>query len=131
MFCNIPVCGDRHFLSPVAMEAIDFCLQQFASGWMFPRAQRATPNDLSAPQLDGFGDRQRRVYRKSLLDAGERVVILDNLSTGFDWAVAQGAALVVGDAGDNRLVANLQSGRFSRPGSRGRLRIILRWRNRS
>src|SRR5258708_12921782 len=98
---------------------------QFASGWMFPRAQRATLNDLSAPQLDGFGDRQRRVYRKSLLDAGERVVILDNLSTGFDWAVAQGAALVVGDAGDNRLVANLQSGRFSRPGTRGGRRMIL------
>ena len=25
-----------------------------------------------------------------LADAGERVVVLDNLSTGFDWAVAKG-----------------------------------------
>jgi nucleoside-diphosphate-sugar epimerase len=25
-----------------------------------------------------------------LADAGERVVVLDNLSTGFDWAVAAG-----------------------------------------
>ena len=43
----------------------------------------------------------------ALLDAGERVVVLDNLATGFDWAVAQGAALVVGNAGDQALVAAL------------------------
>jgi UDP-glucose 4-epimerase len=30
-----------------------------------------------------------------LADAGERVVVLDNLSTGFDWAVAKGVPLVV------------------------------------
>src|SRR5262245_27705979 len=36
----------------------------------------------------------------ALLDAGERVVVLDNLATGFDWAVAQGALLVIGDAGN-------------------------------
>ena len=35
-----------------------------------------------------------------LADAGERVVVLDNLSTGLDWAVAQGVPLVVGDTGD-------------------------------
>ena len=35
-----------------------------------------------------------------LLDAGEKVVVLDNLSTGFRWAVAPGAALVVGDIAD-------------------------------
>jgi len=43
----------------------------------------------------------------ALLDAGERVVVLDNLATGFDWAVAHGAALVVGNAGDQALVAAL------------------------
>ena len=32
----------------------------------------------------------------ALVDAGERVVVLDNLSTGFDWAVAPAASLVVG-----------------------------------
>jgi UDP-glucose 4-epimerase len=40
----------------------------------------------------------------SLLDAGQRVVVVDNLSTGFRWAVPQEAALVVGDVGDGDLV---------------------------
>jgi UDP-glucose 4-epimerase len=43
----------------------------------------------------------------ALLEAGERVVVLDNLATGFDWAVAQGALLTVGDAGDQPLVTEL------------------------
>ena len=43
----------------------------------------------------------------ALVDAGERVVVLDNLSTGFDWAVAPGAALVVGDTGDQARVGAL------------------------
>jgi UDP-glucose 4-epimerase len=38
-------------------------------------------------------------YIGSLADAGERIVVLDNLSTGFDWAVATGVPLIVGDAG--------------------------------
>ena len=42
-----------------------------------------------------------------LIDAGERVVVLDNLSTGFSWAVAAGVPLVVGDAGDQALVSRL------------------------
>ena len=42
-----------------------------------------------------------------LVDAGERVVVLDNLSTGFHWAVAEGVPLVVGDIGDQALVARL------------------------
>jgi UDP-glucose 4-epimerase len=40
----------------------------------------------------------------ALLDAGERVVVLDNLSTGFDWAIPPGVPAIVGDAGDARLV---------------------------
>jgi UDP-glucose 4-epimerase len=39
-----------------------------------------------------------------LLDAGETVVVIDNLSTGFRWAVAPGATLVVGDIADTDLV---------------------------
>jgi UDP-glucose 4-epimerase len=39
-----------------------------------------------------------------LVDAGERVVVVDNLSTGFKWAVAPQAELVVGDVGDDDLV---------------------------
>jgi UDP-glucose 4-epimerase len=42
-----------------------------------------------------------------LADAGERVVVLDNLSTGFAWAVAEGVPLIVGDTGDQALVARL------------------------
>jgi UDP-glucose 4-epimerase len=43
----------------------------------------------------------------ALLDAGEPVVVLDNLSTGFAWAVPDVVKLVVGDTGDARLVAGL------------------------
>ena len=43
----------------------------------------------------------------ALADAGERVIVLDNLSTGFDRAVAPGILLVVGDSGDQRCVASL------------------------
>jgi len=42
-----------------------------------------------------------------LLDAGEQVVVLDNLSTGFRWAVPPEATLVVGDVGDQALVAEV------------------------
>jgi UDP-glucose 4-epimerase len=42
-----------------------------------------------------------------LVDAGERVVVLDNLSTGFDWAVAKAAPLIVGDSGDQNLVGQI------------------------
>src|SRR5580704_10094472 len=42
-----------------------------------------------------------------LVDSGERVVVLDNLSTGFDWAVAKSAPLIVGDTGDQALVARI------------------------
>src|SRR5215208_1939610 len=39
----------------------------------------------------------------ALLDANEEVVVLDNLSTGFDWALPPEAKLVVGDMGDQEL----------------------------
>jgi UDP-glucose 4-epimerase len=42
-----------------------------------------------------------------LLDAGERVVVLDNLSTGFDWAVAPAAPLVIGGSGDQALIGKI------------------------
>ncbi len=40
-----------------------------------------------------------------LLEAGEKVVVVDNLSTGFRWAVPDEAAFVEGDAGDIELVS--------------------------
>lgn len=39
-----------------------------------------------------------------LLDAGERVVVLDNLSAGLERAVPKPARLIVGDVGDEHLV---------------------------
>jgi UDP-glucose 4-epimerase len=43
----------------------------------------------------------------ALLDAGEDVVVLDNLSTGFWWAVAPKAKLVEGDIGDETLLSRI------------------------
>ncbi len=43
----------------------------------------------------------------ALTDRGEDVLVLDNLSTGFDWAVSPKAKLVVGDIGDMDLVSSL------------------------
>ena len=42
-----------------------------------------------------------------LLDAGEDVVVVDRLSTGFDWAVAPRAELVVADITDQAVVEDL------------------------
>ena len=43
----------------------------------------------------------------ALVEAGERVVVLDNLSTGFRWAIPNDVALVIGETGDEALVARL------------------------
>lgn len=43
----------------------------------------------------------------ALLDAGEDVVVLDNLSTGFRWAVPARAKFVAGDAGNRDLLLRL------------------------
>lgn len=43
----------------------------------------------------------------ALVEAGERIVVLDNLTTGFDWAVASEAPLVIGDTGDQSRTASL------------------------
>jgi len=42
-----------------------------------------------------------------LLDAGEQVVVLDNLSTGFRWAVPPEVPLIMGDVGDQALVTRV------------------------
>ncbi len=42
-----------------------------------------------------------------LLDAGEKVVVLDNLSTGFKSAVPEAAKLIVGDVGDEDHVTEI------------------------
>ncbi|MEP7173943.1 MAG: UDP-glucose 4-epimerase GalE [Aestuariivirga sp.] len=45
----------------------------------------------------------------ALADAGEDVVVLDNLSSGFWWAVAPQAKLVEGDVGDAEFLARLMT----------------------
>ena len=42
-----------------------------------------------------------------LLDAGESVVVLDNLSTGFWWAVPKDVTFVEGDMGDEALLSRV------------------------
>jgi UDP-glucose 4-epimerase len=42
-----------------------------------------------------------------LIDVGESVVVLDNLSTGFERAVPKAATLVIGDVGDEGLVRDI------------------------
>ncbi len=44
---------------------------------------------------------------RDLADTGERVVVLDNLSTGHRWAVPEGIPLIVGETGDQPLVTRL------------------------
>jgi UDP-glucose 4-epimerase len=43
----------------------------------------------------------------ALTDAGHDVVVLDNLTTGFAWAIAPQAKLVEGDIGDEALVEQI------------------------
>lgn len=43
----------------------------------------------------------------ALCDRGEAVVVLDDLSSGFDWAVPGAAQLVIGDVSDQALVSRL------------------------
>ncbi|HEX4736632.1 MAG TPA: UDP-glucose 4-epimerase GalE [Allosphingosinicella sp.] len=43
----------------------------------------------------------------ALLDSGWRVAVIDNLSTGFEWAVPKEAIFVTGDIADQDLVARL------------------------
>ena len=44
-----------------------------------------------------------------LLETGEKIVILDDLSTGFPWLVPQGVTLVEGDIGDKALLSKVIS----------------------
>jgi len=45
----------------------------------------------------------------ALLSAGYSVTVLDNLSTGFEWAVPDNASFVKGDVGDEQLIRELLS----------------------
>jgi UDP-glucose 4-epimerase len=43
----------------------------------------------------------------ALIEAGEDVVVLDRLSTGFRWAVPEAARFYLGDVGDKELLARI------------------------
>jgi UDP-glucose 4-epimerase len=43
----------------------------------------------------------------ALADARERVIVLDNLSTGFAWAIPSNVPLIIGETGDQSLVCSL------------------------
>lgn len=43
----------------------------------------------------------------ALVDAGEKVIVLDDLSTGFRWAVSPEATFVLGDVSDGDLVRRI------------------------
>src|SRR5207245_6971458 len=43
----------------------------------------------------------------ALVEAGESVVVIDNLSTGFSAFLPEGVPLFIGDAGDENLVAGV------------------------
>ncbi len=45
----------------------------------------------------------------ALVDAGEEVVVADNLSTGFSWAIAPQARLAKGDIGDEQFLSQLMA----------------------
>src|ERR1700729_2383192 len=68
--------------------------------------QRSEPSIMTILVTGGAGYIGSHMVH-ALADAGERVVVLDNLSTGFAWAVAKGVPVVQGDTGDQPLVARL------------------------
>lgn len=45
----------------------------------------------------------------ALADAGEEIVVVDNMSSGFWWAVAPKARLIEGDIGDEALIGRLMA----------------------
>ena len=47
----------------------------------------------------------------AVVESGQSVVVLDNLSTGFKWAIPKDVQLVVGETGDDALVPRLISER--------------------
>jgi UDP-glucose 4-epimerase len=50
----------------------------------------------------------------ALLDAGEQVIVVDRLSTGFEWAVAPEAKLIHADVSDTATIAESSARMASR-----------------
>ena len=78
-----------------------------STAWQIERAQRRVGPAYSTTVLvtGGAGYIGSHIVH-ALVDAGERVVVLDSLTTGFDWAVAPDASLLIGDTEINRASPN-------------------------
>src|SRR5665213_3395553 len=74
----------------------------------FPASSSASGVSMSVLVTGGAGYIGSHMVWQ-LIEAGETVVVLDSLATGFDWAVAPEALLVRGDIGEETLVRKLIS----------------------
>jgi len=63
----------------------------------------------------------------ALIDAGEVVVVVDNLSTGLRWAVPADAKFVEGDVGDSGLIKRLVERMPEASAEHGMVRSYLDW----
>ncbi len=66
-----------------------------------------------------------------LLDHGEKLVVIDNLTTDFEWAVPDRAKLVMGNIGDKKLVRRLIEENEIEASSTLRVRLLSRNPSRS
>jgi len=89
------------------------------AGWRrSPQLRRSQTNNARDPKRDvpmsvlvtGGAGYIGSHMALELLDAGEGVVVLDNLSTGLAWAVPEGATFARGDVGDQDLLGHLLEG---------------------
>src|SRR6266571_2154858 len=83
-------------------------LTEFSSALASNRGQSRRAQSMTVLITGGAGYIGSHMVH-ALCAAGERVVVLDNLSTGFDWAVAKGVPLIVADVGEQSRVAALIS----------------------
>src|SRR3984893_14753479 len=70
------------------------------------RVQRRQVEEMTILVTGGAGYIGSHMVHE-LVDAGEEVLVLDNLSTGFSWAIPQSVLLIVGETGDQPLLTQL------------------------
>src|SRR6476619_3310028 len=119
-----PATGNTALRTRAAMRSLSLTL---SAVWRGP-ARSASPRKARSNLFPiASGQLQRPVFEKvadgcsrhgwagfigsqmalELIDAGQDVLVLDNLSTGFRWAVPPEAQFVEGDIGDQNLVRQL------------------------
>jgi UDP-glucose 4-epimerase len=95
--CN----GKPKRMCQVAVRDMAICLN-IAAG----KAERSEAYSMTTLVTGGAGYIGSHMVL-ALRDIGESVIVLDNLSTGFDWAVPASVPLVVGESGDQALLETL------------------------